>query len=280
MKKSFISIFILSFFIVSINSGFAQDEILKGIINSVSPIEIPALIKELGVQYDRSILNSSDKAGTYQTDYKKALNLGVYSTDLGYANINGESRDALTYLTSLKKLALDLNVGQFIDFNKILSLAANKDNLNKLLEETSITFENMSNYLQEKNKSNIAALILTGGWIETLHITCEVAQKQPGNKELTDRIVGQKFILEQILKVLQPFTDTNIKKLNTDLLALNKLFSKYSFEASTGELEAVEIDGILTYKSVSGNGKEIVVTPQELTNISGVVSTIRQDIIK
>jgi len=52
-----------------------------------SPIQIAILTKELGIEYNKNILNSSKKYFAYNTSFTQALNLGVYGADLAYVNI-------------------------------------------------------------------------------------------------------------------------------------------------------------------------------------------------
>ena len=282
MKNRISILFLIVAFSTNFSTVFAQgDPLLNNIIKIVSPVEISDVIKTAGIQYNRTILNNPQNI--YQTEFKQALNLGIYSTDLGYANINEQSRDALIYLTSVKKTADKLNLGDFIDVNKILGLAANKNNLNKLLEETSVTFENMSAYLQDQQKSNLAALIMVGGWLEILHITCQVAQQQPNNDELTGRIVEQKLILGQLLQVLDNYkSDPNIANLSNDLNNLNGLFAKYDFNTNNNVTTTEEtIGGVQILVAEDTNaGADIKLTSDELIKISNMVNDIRSAVIR
>lgn len=282
MKNRISILFLIAAFLTNFSQIFAQgDPLLNNIIKIVSPVEISDVIKTAGIQYNREILNNPQNI--YQTEFKQALNLGVYSTDLGYANINEQSKDALMYLTSVKKTADKLNLGDFIDVNKILGLAANKNNLNKLLEETSVTFENMSTYLQEQQKSNLAALIMVGGWLEILHITCQVAQQQPDNKEITSRIVEQKLILGQLLQVLENYqSDPNVANLTKDLSNLNTLFDKYNFDTNSSITTKEEtIGGVEILVAEDTNiSADIKLSLEELLKISKVVQDIRSVIIR
>ncbi|NJO00560.1 MAG: hypothetical protein HC880_01750 [Bacteroidia bacterium] len=261
--RNFLTSFLVLFLVIQTVS--AQDPILNSIIKTVSPVEVSAMIKTLGIEYDKTLLNNP--SSRYQSDFKKALNLGVYSTDLGYANINDQKQDALTYINSLKQVADELSLGNFIDVGKILSLAINKNDLNKLLEETSLTFENMSEHLQKQNQANLAALILTGGWLESLYITCEVAKKRPDVKELADRIVEQKLVLNQLLPVLGQFqSDQGIFNLVADLQKLSGLFSRYNFgtggDVSTtketiGGVEVIVVQDNAVSPDICGNTRRI-----------------------
>lgn len=280
MRQKNLSITTLIALLFLTQVSFAQDNSVLGtIIKLVSPVETSDLIKKLGIQYDRSILNDPMNIANYKTDSKKALNLGIYSTDLGYANINAQSQDALTYLNSVKKTADGLELGQFIDFGKILKLAANRDALNELLDETSTTFENISTHLEANGKSDLAALILTGGWLETLHITCEVATKTE-QEELKTKVIEQKFILEQIIPILDKFKGSEMTSLSSQLKELNKLFSKYKFgdSASAGNVEVV--GEIVVVGSENNGGKEVEVSKEDVVKISNKVKEIRNEIIK
>lgn len=259
----------------------AQDALLNSIIKTVSPIETADLIKKLNIPYNQSLLNDYNK--NYTTDAKNALNLGVYSSDLGYANINEQSSDALSYLTAVKRTADRINVGDFINVGKILGIAANKDNLNMLLEVTSETFEKMSEFLDEQGRTDLAAMVLVGGYVESFYIMSEVAKQYPNNTELTTRLIEQKLVLEQLLQVLNnpKFKDNqDIQKLVYDLNNLDRIMSKYQF-TSDGNVEVTEktIGGIPVISISEKNlAPEMNISAQDIIAITSVVSEIRRAI--
>ncbi|MCU0443400.1 MAG: hypothetical protein MUE85_00685 [Microscillaceae bacterium] len=285
MRKIQLSILTLIALVWANTVVTAQTDVLNSLIKTVSPVEVSDLIKKQGIRYEKTILSDPMKTAAYQSDFKKALNLGVYSTDLGYSSIYEQNMEALSYLSSVKKMADGLNVGSYIDFNKILMLAQNKNDLNKLLDETSTTFENMSEHLEKQNQSKLAALILTGGWLETLFITCEVAKRQP-NQELHNRIVEQKLILDQILVALQPYqNDNTVKLLTSDLSNLSKLLGKYTFEVvkknSQSEKKYIEVNGEkIAVDEGEDQTNDVKLTPDDINRISGMVTEIRGQIIK
>ncbi|MFN7690355.1 MAG: hypothetical protein ACK5QU_04665, partial [Bacteroidota bacterium] len=48
-----------------------------------SPLQTSILLKTSGANYSKDLLNVTSKLPSYSTEYKKALNLGVYGADLG-----------------------------------------------------------------------------------------------------------------------------------------------------------------------------------------------------
>src|SRR6476620_10659875 len=87
-------------------------QILQGI---PAPLEISVLLKESGKKYNGAILNSPDHLSKYNSNYKRALNLGIYGTDLGYTNIYEQNQDGIKYMGSIKELADGLKIGQFFE---------------------------------------------------------------------------------------------------------------------------------------------------------------------
>lgn len=257
-----------------------SDEVIGSILQQVpSPLEISVLLKESGKKYNGSYLNSPDNTAKYNSNYKKALNLGVYGTDLGYTNIYEQNQDGVKYMASIKELANGLSIGQFFDIETIGRLATNSKNLDSLLLITTQNFNTINTYLQSQGRANLSVLFLTGGWLEALHITCETAAANPNNQELKETIGEQKIILENI-KLLLGFykdTDQNMASLLTDIEELQKVYDKvkitYTYKESTFEI----VDGVMVIKDNSTSTIEI--TPEDINNIRTVTSNIRSKII-
>ena len=263
------------------NSGPTIDqEVINSVLQNIpSPLETSTLLKESGTKYDNALLNSPDNLSIYNSNYKKALNLGIYGTDMGYTNIYEQNQDGIKYLASIKTLADGLNIGQFFDLETIGRLATNSKNLDSLLLITTQNFNSINVYLQNQGRANLSVLLLSGGWVEAMHITCQVASKDPKNKELRETIGGQKVILEQIVLLLSFYKDTdeNMASLLKDLEELKGAFDKinitYTYKESTMEI----IDGVAVIKDNSTTSIEI--TDQDVANIKTITNSIRNKII-
>ena len=256
-----------------------SEEVITDIIQQVpSPLEISYLLKDAGTQYDVEMLNSPTNSSNYNSNFSKALNLGIYGTDLGYANIYEENQDAIRYLGSINKLADDLSIGQFFDFGTITRLATNSSNLDSLLLITTQNFNNINSYLQENQRSNLSVLILAGGWLEALHVTCQVAEKNPRNEELIEKIGEQKIILDNIKLMLGFYThDPNIADFHKSILELEKRFSEIEIIYTYAEPTMEEVNGILMVKDNSTT--TINITQENVDAIRQEVLNIRRKII-
>ena len=257
-----------------------DEEVIGSILQQIpSPLEISVLLKESGTKYNSTILNTPDNLSKYNSNYKKALNLGIYGTDLGYTNIYEQNQDGIKYLASIKSLADGLNIGQFFDVETIGRLAANSKNLDSLLLITTQNFNSINSYLQAQSRANLSVLLLTGGWIEAMQITCQVAAKNSQNKELREKIGEQKIILENIMLLLSFYkeTDENMASLLKDLEELKTAYDKinivYTYKESTMEV----VDGVAVIKDNST--ESIQITDQDVINIRTITASIRTKII-
>ncbi len=87
-----------------------------------SPLETAMLIKNAGAEYNEELLNPTGNTSMYITSKSKALNLGVYSTDLSYASLFDQTQATLDYIGAAKVMADGLNILDAIDEETITSL--------------------------------------------------------------------------------------------------------------------------------------------------------------
>jgi hypothetical protein len=244
-----------------------------------SPLEISVLLKESGKKYNASMLNSPDNLPRYNSNFKMALNLGIYGTDLGYTNIYEQNQDGIKYISAIKSLADGLNIGQFFDIQTIGRLASNSKNLDSLLLITTQNFNNINHFLQTQGRANLSVLLLTGGWIEALHVMCNTAAQDPSNKLLQEKIGEQKVILENILLLLSFYKDydPNMATLLEEMQELKKVFDRvnitYTYKESTFEV----VNGVMVIKDNSTT--TIDITPQDVADIHSRITHIRNKII-
>jgi hypothetical protein len=255
-----------------------DDEVISSILQQIpSPLEISLLLKQSGTKYNLALLNSPDNETKYNSNFKKALNLGVYGTDLGYTNIYEQNNDGIKYLSKIKSLADGLNIGQFFDIQTIGKLATNSKNLDSLLLITTQNFNSINHYLQTQNRANLSVLLLTGGWLEAMHITCQVASKDPKNKDLKETIGAQKIILEQIVLLYSFYKeDENMASLLRDLEELKVAFDKINITYTYKESKVEIVNGVAVIKDNSTT--TIDITDKDVETITGLTTALRNKI--
>lgn len=256
-----------------------SNENINQIIKSVpSPLEITSLIKESGVTYDKDMLNKTGNSEGYVNTPKKAINLGVYGADLGYINLYEKTYTSLEYLSTIRSIADDLKLGQFFDFETLKRLSSNNNKLDSIIYISTSSFEKMNNYLAKQKRENISVLMLTGGWIEAVHLASQVAIKS-NNKEMIERVGEQKIALEQIVILMDVFkNDPNFSTLYNDIKSLEKLYADVKITYEEKEPVTKEVNGMLVVES--GTESHIEISEEQFQKIASSLSQIRNNIIK
>ena len=156
-----------------------------------SPIQTAMLIKNAGTNYNKDILNEPSKVTNYSTNFKKAINLGIYGADLGYVTMYDQTQDAISFLTAVKSIADDLGVSSAFDLALVERFEKNIGNQDSLLALVSDAYKSSDRYLKGNQQNDIGSLILAGGWIESLYFATSTAE-MTGNADVIKRIGEQK----------------------------------------------------------------------------------------
>lgn len=260
-------------------SARISSEAIHEVIKSIpSPVELTSLIKESGATFNKDILNNTANASSYVNEFKRSLNLGVYGADLGYINLYEKTYASIEYLNVIRSIADELKVGQFFDFTTLKRLASNSKSLDSIIYISTTSFEKMNNYLAKQQRDNVSTLMLIGGWVESIHLSCQIA-KEDNNKELITRVGEQKIALDQIMILLSMFK--NNKDYDNLSVDFTKLKTEYEGVKITYEYKppvTKEVNGMLVVEDKSSSKVEI--TNEQFNKIAEIVSTIRTSIVK
>lgn len=173
-----------------------------------SPLETAMLIKKSGSVYNEDLLNPVDNITKYNSNFKMALNLGVYSADLSYTSLFDQNQTSIRYMGNARKLADGLGILGAIDEKSIEKLQDNMNNREMVLEIISETFLNSNAYLSENNRPTIAVMVLVGGWVEGLYLATKLTNESMDNKKLIERIIYQKLSLETVISLIDEYNDS------------------------------------------------------------------------
>ncbi|MEZ5011883.1 MAG: hypothetical protein R2744_09975, partial [Bacteroidales bacterium] len=228
---------------VNESEKLSQEAIEDIVQNISSPVEMAMLLQALDVPFISEHLASTRDAESLSTSFLKSIKLGIYGADLGYLNIYEKTGTAVDNLTTISKLADDLRVGQFFDFETLKRLAVNRNNLDSLLFMSVHSYNQIDEYLRENGRGHLSALMITGVWLEAQYLACQVVKDYP-HEELRNRIGEQKIILNDLLLLLRPYKDSSedYKNLYNDFERIKEVFRPVEISYTPGEPETVEKD--------------------------------------
>jgi len=246
--------------------------------NIASPVEIANLLMMLDVPFSAEYLASSVDANRQATAFDRALSLGILGADLGYLNMYEKTSSSIDILSSIRKLAEGIRVGQFFDFETIKRLSLNKSNLDSLLFLSIDSYTQIDNYLRENDRGHLSSLLIIGVWIEGQYLASQVYKRFP-DPMLRDRIGEQKIILNDLILLASPYCnrDPEYRELCGYLLELKQSYRDVRITYTLGEPESVEKDGGLVITQTETSTVEM--TDSQLTDIIEVTNTIRNKLI-
>ncbi len=194
-------------------------------VNIPSPMDVTGEISGAGISYNKSIINPTSKASSYSTNYQKALNLGIYGSDLGYVTGFKQMQDAMGYIGTVKKLAEEVGVASAYDEEAIKKIV---DNMSKTEDTTSNTenlikevYQKAERNLRSQQRVEITGLVVAGGWVEGLYVATQAVgtvQRNERNEKLYTRIWNQAYSFQYVSQLLNEYkTNPDFAKLIEEL---------------------------------------------------------------
>jgi hypothetical protein len=251
-------------------------QIREVIYDIPSPSEIPFLLQATGAEYNASFVNDLSRADLYSTrNDKAALNLGVYSADIGYLSSYGKVQEALNYMEKSKNLADNLGLSGAFSPELVRRFERNlsrRDSLAYLLNETINTAEN---FLKDENRNHLAALIIAGSFVEGLYIATQLIEQYPKDILPED---SRNLILSPLIRVV-----LEQEKATNDLLALLKTIERSQtvieltedLEELNKSFEELNID-----EQIQQNRADLVLSDETLSDITEKVAEMREYIVE
>ena len=246
--------------------------------NISSPVEIANLLQLLEVPFSPEYLASSIDANKQNTAFDRALSLGILGADLGYLNMYEKTGTSIDILSSIRKLAEGLRVGQFFDFETIKRLSLNKSNLDSLLFLSIDSYTQIDTYLRDDNRGQLSSLMIIGVWIEGQYLATQVVKRYP-DQMLKDRIGEQKIILNDLILLATPYCnrDSEYGDLCRYLQKVKEKYRDIRITYTLGEPISVEKDGGLVIEQTETSVVEM--TDEQLTEVIDVTKEIRDKLI-
>lgn len=251
-----------------------KEQIEEVVYNIPSPTEIPYLLEATGADYNQSLVNDKKKVDQYATiSDKAALNLGVYAADIGYLTSYDKTQDAIDYMNVCKTLADNLGVIGAFDVDVLKKFESNISNKDSLASLLNTTISQADRYLKDDSRNKLAALIVTGSFVEGLYISTGVVKSYPKNILPDDQrnliltplmriILEQEKSVDELLRMLgNSGTEDPIPSIISDLTALQASYRALNIE-----------------EQIKNNRADLVLTDKNLADITAIVEKLRKGI--
>jgi predicted Zn-ribbon and HTH transcriptional regulator len=251
-----------------------KDQIKDVVYNIPSPSEIPYLLQATGAEFNQSLLTDVKKVDQYMTRTDKtALNLGAYVADIGYLSSYDKTQKAIDYLSAAKKLADNLGVVGSFDTEILKQFEANISNKDSLASLLNNAVQKTDKYLKNDSRNKLAAMMLTGSFIESLFISTGLIKTYPKDLLENDQrnliltpliriILQQEKSVDELVRMLSTVEQSDpVTNIQADLAALQASYRALNIE-----------------EQIKNNRSAMVLTDKHLIEITKIVEKMRKDI--
>jgi hypothetical protein len=241
-----------------------------------TPNELFNVLKTLNMPFNASLMNDPANLENYTESMSQALNFGVYSADLAMAASYNEGTNTLAYFKVIRKLGESLNINNAFDETVFKRIEENinsgqSDSLTILSNET---YYDAYSYLEENQRGATLAMIVIGGWVESVHLLANSGTFVEGS-EFSKRLADQRLTMENLMGFLMQFQDDeNVGIIMEELIPLDEFFMN---------LEVIEGDAISTTQEdgvyVLTGGSDVSMSAADFETLKTLVSDLRGSII-
>ncbi|MBV6647337.1 MAG: hypothetical protein KI790_17900 [Cyclobacteriaceae bacterium] len=257
-------------------SSQVVSDINKVIKDLPPPSEVPYLLMATGSDYNPTLVNPLASVDEYvNASVKSALNLGIYTTDIGYLTSYEKAQESLEYISACQKLAEAIGVASALDLELIGRFERNLSNRDSLKNIVDEVMANTGEHLEGLDRMHMAGLVLSGSFLEGLYISTAVIDTYPDDlpeetknlilEPLIKIVIDQEEALDDLIQVMNDLgNDEAVAETAKNLAALKKIY--------VDELEPVKTE-------ISNNTGGLVLKSSVLKTLTEEVARIRGTIV-
>jgi hypothetical protein len=242
-----------------------------------SPGEMISFIKSVGKKdaSKLSLLNPTENLSKYTDNKSKSINFGIYSTDLSYCSIFNMGAEAIKYFKVVKQLGDQLGLSSTIKPDMLARIEKNIDNTDSLSAITDDLYFSSFEILEEGKQGQTLALVVAGGWIESIYLAVNMVDKYQSNNPVIQRIADQKYTLENLIEFLKKHESQSedVKQVREDMENLMTSFNLL-------KEEKVNDTKLNTKNNMIGGGVNLIIDEKIFNEIKNKIVTIRNKYIQ
>lgn len=234
----------------------SENDLVRSTVKIPSPIELYSFMYEANAKFNKDNLNSIDNRSKYINNQKKAINLGIYASDLGYCTVFKQNKETFSYFSITKQMADDLGLAEGFDEKIVKRIDQNMSNSDSLYQISNDSYSTAVRFLEQQGQGNLLPLMITGAWLESVNIAVKSVEKFNPNNEIVIRIADQGLLLENLIEMYKNLGENeNQKDLFNKLLDLQHSFDKLY------------------------DNTDVIITKHQFDEISSKIKALRAEII-
>jgi hypothetical protein len=238
-----------------------------------TPNELFELVRGFTGAGDKRLLNPAEHVRRYVGHGKRAVNFGIYCTDLVYASSFKLNVEVARYYLAASELAEGLGVAAAFNDEALKGVKQGVTMADSLPIIGQDAYLRAYTRLIEEGRGATLALVLAGGWVEGTHLLMQ----HGGGADwgMAQRIVEQHVALDQLLEIMAHHaSDQDVQELRQALQQVSSIYQRLPRLPHPAPVAAQ--DGRL----VIGDDHDLELTGALYEELSTAVNTLRERLIR
>ena len=207
--------------------GDGTDEAVASLYQMPTPNELFSLVRNLVGDGQKRLLNPTSNADKYASLRSRAVNFGVYSTDLVYASYYKLNVEVARYYLTTKKIAGELGIAAAFNDADFVRLEANLTRGDSLEVISNDVYAKAYSKLQDEQMGPVLCMVLAGGWVESMHLLVSHVAGAGKSEALVERVAEQKVTLEHLIELMAAHeADPEVAALLKDLTTIRDVYDQ------------------------------------------------------
>ena len=191
-----------------------------------SPVQTALAMRKAGLKYQKELTAPLENAEAAVNKTAQSTLLGILGADLAYATVHKDGQRAMATMQAIEKVGNKLELTNSFDRALLDRFKSNLGSEDSLLQFSGVAFRAADKYLKQNQRHDVSALVLAGGWIESLYLTVS-DPAAAGDQTIVNRIGEQKNALNALVELVQASdADGGAEKVVAGLKELQSLFDK------------------------------------------------------
>ncbi len=254
--------------------GEGTDEAVASLYQMPTPNELFSLVRNMAGDGHKRLLNPTSSADKYASLKSRAVNFGVYSTDLVYASYFKLNVEVARYYLTTKKLADGLGIASAFSDADFVRLEANLTRGDSLEMISNDAYAKAYAKLQDEQMGPVLSMVLAGGWVESMHLLLSQIEAFGKSDALTERVAEQKVTLEHLIEMMAAHeADPEVAGLLNELTTIRDIYDQVNVKRVTHQ--GASASG----RMILGDDIQLELTDEKYRSLVQAVQDLRSRLI-
>ncbi len=247
-----------------------SEESVTNLYQMPTPNELFSLVRQMAGDGQKRLLNPASNVDRYASLKARALNFGIYSTDLVFASYFKLNVEVVRYYLTTKKLAESLGVVSAFSDADFVRLEANLTRGDSLEIISNEAYAKAYSKLQDEKMGPTLAMVLAGGWVESMHLLISQIEVHGKSEALMSRLGEQKVTLEHLVEMMKAHeADTDVAAVMKDLIAVRDIYDQVNVK------RIVHQGASVSGRMVLGDDLQVELTDEKYGSLMTAVEELR-----